>query len=43
MTTVIEAVFENGVFRPLVEADFKESRRYMVIGEEPAEDGRIEN
>ena len=31
MTTVIEAVFENGVFRPLVEADFKENHRYKVI------------
>jgi hypothetical protein len=28
MTTVIEAVFENGVFKPLVEADFKENHRY---------------
>ncbi len=36
MTTVIEAVFENGVFRPLAEADFKENHRYKVIVEEPA-------
>jgi predicted DNA-binding antitoxin AbrB/MazE fold protein len=35
MTTVIEAVFENGVFRPLAEADFKENHRYKVIVEEP--------
>jgi Protein of unknown function DUF104 len=27
MTAVIEAVFENGVFKPLVEADFKENHR----------------
>jgi len=35
MTTVIEAVFENGVFKPLVEADFKENHRYKMIVEEP--------
>lgn len=42
MTTVIEAVFENGVFRPLVEADFKEHHRYKVIIEEtaPESDGQ---
>ncbi len=34
MTTVIEAVFQNGVFKPLVEADFKENRRYKLIVEE---------
>ncbi len=36
MTTVIEVVFENGVFKPLVEANFKENHRYKVIVEEPA-------
>jgi predicted DNA-binding antitoxin AbrB/MazE fold protein len=36
MTTVIEAVFENGVFKPLVEADFKENRRYKMTVEESA-------
>jgi predicted DNA-binding antitoxin AbrB/MazE fold protein len=35
MTTVIEAVFENGVFRPLVEVDFKENHRYKLIVENP--------
>ncbi|HZF39640.1 MAG TPA: antitoxin AF2212-like protein [Blastocatellia bacterium] len=35
MTTVIEVVFENGVFRPLGEADFKENHRYKMIVEEP--------
>jgi predicted DNA-binding antitoxin AbrB/MazE fold protein len=40
MTTVIEVVFENGVFRPLVEADFKENQRYKVIVEEPAEESK---
>ena len=34
MTTVIEVVFENGVFRPLVEADFKENHRYTATLEE---------
>jgi predicted DNA-binding antitoxin AbrB/MazE fold protein len=33
MTTLIEAVFENGVFRPPVEADFKKRQRYTVIVE----------
>jgi len=34
MTTVIDAVYENGVFRPLSEAGFKENHRYKVIVEE---------
>lgn len=37
MTMVIEAVFENGVFRPLAEADFKENHRYKAIVEELAD------
>jgi len=40
MTIVIEAVFENGVFKPLVEADFKENHRYKVIVEEPATESK---
>ncbi len=36
MTTVIEAVYENGVLKPLVEAGFKEHHRYKVIFEELA-------
>ena len=36
MTTVIEAVYENGVLKPLVEADFKEQHHYKVLLEEPA-------
>ena len=39
MTTVIEAIYENGVFKPLVEAGFKERHRYKVIVEEPATEG----
>jgi predicted DNA-binding antitoxin AbrB/MazE fold protein len=38
MTTVIEAVFEDGVFKPLVEADFKENHRYKMTVEESASD-----
>jgi predicted DNA-binding antitoxin AbrB/MazE fold protein len=34
MTTMIEIVFENGVFRPLFEADFKENQRYALILED---------
>jgi predicted DNA-binding antitoxin AbrB/MazE fold protein len=34
MMTVIEVVFENGLFRPLVEADFKMNHRYKLIIEE---------
>lgn len=36
MTTLIEAVYENGVLKPMVEAGFKEHHRYQVIFEEPA-------
>jgi len=36
MTTVIEAVFENGVLKPQVEADFEENHRYRLIVEEQA-------
>jgi predicted DNA-binding antitoxin AbrB/MazE fold protein len=36
MTTLIEAIYENGVLKPLVEAGFKEHQRYKVIFEEPA-------
>ena len=44
MTTVIEAIFENGVFKPLVETDFKENHRYKVIVEEPStESGELIN
>lgn len=39
MTTLIEAVYENGVLKPLVEAGFKEHHRYKVIFEEPATEG----
>src|SRR5574341_106056 len=39
MTTLIEAVYENGVLKPLVEAGFKEHHRYKVIFEEPAAEG----
>jgi len=35
MTTLIEAVYENGVLKPLVEAGFKEHQLYQVIFEEP--------
>jgi predicted DNA-binding antitoxin AbrB/MazE fold protein len=33
---MIEAIYENGVLKPLVEAGFKEHQRYKVIFEEPA-------
>ncbi len=36
MTTLIEAVYKNGVLKPLVDAGFKENHRYKVIFEEPA-------
>lgn len=36
MATVIEAVYENGVLKPLVAAGFKEQHRYKVLLEEPA-------
>jgi predicted DNA-binding antitoxin AbrB/MazE fold protein len=36
MATVVEAVYENGVLKPLAEAEFKEQQRYKVLVEEPA-------
>jgi predicted DNA-binding antitoxin AbrB/MazE fold protein len=39
MTTLIEAVYENGVLKPLVEAGFKEHHRYKVIFEELVAEG----
>lgn len=35
MSTVVEAVYENGVLKPLVAADFKEQHLYKVLLEEP--------
>lgn len=34
MPTVIDAVYENGVLRPLVMTDLKEHRRYRLVLEE---------
>ncbi len=34
MPTVIDAVYENGVLRPLVKTDLKEHRRYRLVLEE---------
>ena len=36
MTTVIEAVFENGVLKPVGAADFKEHQRYRLLVQESA-------
>ncbi|MGH9940082.1 MAG: antitoxin family protein [Blastocatellia bacterium] len=42
MTTVIEAVFENGAFKPLSEVNLKEHQRYSLIIEElPQDDADI--
>jgi predicted DNA-binding antitoxin AbrB/MazE fold protein len=42
MTTLIEAVYGNGVLKPLVEAGFKEHQRYKVIFGEPATESEDE-
>lgn len=39
MSTVVEAVYENGVLKPLVAAGFKEQQRYKVLLEESAPEG----
>lgn len=36
MTTVIEAIFENGVLKPVGAADFKEHQRYRLLVQEIA-------
>jgi len=36
MTTVIDAVYENGVLKPLVAASLKEHQRYRVVVQEIA-------
>lgn len=45
MMTVIDAIYEDGVLKPLIASDLKEQQRYRAILQEiapPAEDLRID-
>lgn len=39
MPTLIDAIYENGVLKPLVDAAFRENHQYKVILDEPVMQG----
>ena len=43
MTTVIEAIYENGVLKPLIASGLKEQQRYRVILQEVAPQSELED